>query len=243
LLATDAQVRTCVESIAGDFFSGLQHSSGARRIALDVRSPSPVRAASHRISHIDTLLPGMRVPLAVRTPPFAPAPSGYVQPSPPVAPIEPDNCPPIAVTPGAIEPFGPKRRIRTAYIVGTFMGLGLSLGFSVLSTQLNSRPTSAASPLAPGQILSAAPRLSQGATDEPALREVNMQDSGVGSALRSADNAFGSPKAKARAAPGATRDPVLVNSKNPKQLSTTASPAGNSDNAKPIASKRNRWGI
>ncbi len=240
LLASDTQVRTWVESIAGDFFSGLQHSSGIRRIALGVQSPSQAGAAPQRISHIDTLLSGFRAPVAARVPQFTPNPSGHSHGKTTAATTQLDNRPTIAATSGSIEPFGPKRRVRTAYVIGTFMGLGLSLGLSVLGTQFNTRPTSAASTLTPGQI-STIPQLAASvARDVPALSAAAEQDSGIAHPTEgSVANANASQQAKLSATQGVRCDHSSVNPIGPKRSSNRASNAA----VPPSSSNRNRWGI
>jgi hypothetical protein len=221
LLATDAQVRTWFENIAGDFLTGLQHSSGIRRIALGAQAKSPTTPASHRISHLDTLLPGgMRAPVAQRVPSFAPAPSGFSQARATTEPSEPDNRPAIDIAPASIEPFAPRRRVRAAYIIGTFMGLVLSLGLSLLGAQFNSGPTSTASTLSPGQRPNANQYLSAGAKAAPAQQADTEPDSGVQSATKSAAN---NGHGKTRVVRGAKRE--------------------HGANTPPIAPNRNRWGI
>ncbi len=223
LWASDAQVRTWVESLAGDFLAGLQHSSGVRRITLGAQPTSQVSSASHRISHIDTLLPGGMRPPVIQ--PFTPTPGTHSPNKISAETTNHDSRPAIAITP-VIEPFAPRRRVRAAYIIGTFMGLGLSLGLSLLGTQFNSGPTSAASTLASGQ----KPKLSPGAQDAPALQADMEPDSGlIDATKRAANNAH----AKARAMQGTKRNHAVA----------SGAPAGASANTPPNSSNRNRWGI
>jgi hypothetical protein len=231
LLATDAQVRMWFESVVGDVLTGLQHSSGMRRIPLGSQPTSPVSPALHRISHIDTLLPGgMRSPVARQVPPFIPTPGRYSQEKPTAETTPPDSRPAVAIPSGSLEPLAPRRRIRAAYVIGTFMGLGLSLGLSLLGAQLNSGPTSTASTLAPAQKPNKNHNLSPGTQVEPAAEADTFPDSGVANATRhSANSAHG----KVRTTQGARRD----------QTSISAAPAGTNANIAPVPSNRNRWGI
>ncbi len=243
LLSHESQVRTWLERIAGGFFSGLQHSSGVRRVPVELQPASPASPSLQRSSTIDTLLPGFRAPVAARVPPFFPTESGYSHEPTSSATTGPDSCPATAVTSFANEPVEPKHRIRKAYVIGTLLGVGLSLGLSYLGSRFSSRTTSTASTVAPGQISTKTEYLSPSDRASAAMLAAPGQDSGAARPMASSETSGTFSGQKARAAKAVSRDYSLVDPKDSKRSNATASPSGTSALTAPSPSHRNRWGI
>jgi hypothetical protein len=213
LLATDVQVRSWLENVAGDFLSDMQYSSGLRRVPSSLPPARSVDISPPGTSYIRSS--GHRAPTGVEV-----APAG---------------------TSSSEAPISRKRHVRRAYFIGTLLGITLSLILSYLGTRFKLRPTPTASALAPMPIPTKTENSSPSDRSSPAEPTASAQDAVAASPAESNDNA--PPQTKSTAPQAVGRDDALVDPKGFHPSNTKALRRGTKTTRRPIPASRNPWGI
>ena len=215
LLATDAQVRSWLESVAGDFLSDMQYSSGLRRVPSSLPPARSADISPPGTSYIRASRSGHRAPTRVEV-----APAGISRSEAPVS---------------------RKRHVRRAYFIGTLLGITLSLILSYLGTRFKLRPTPTASALAPMPIPTKTENSSPSDRSSQAEPAATAQDAVAAPPAESNDKVL--PQTKSRATPGVGRDVALIDPKGSHPSNTKALRRGTKTTRRPIPPGRNPWGI
>lgn len=241
LLAGESQVRVWLESIAGDYLSDVQHSSGVRPIPLSLQSSRLPTGASRRPSFYPTPLPGFHAPVTPGLATLQLVGSKEQHDTPLTAPNGQASQPVNSTEGGSEGESASRRPIRKAYFVGALLGIVASLGLGYLVSWLGSRLTTADNDASPSGLQN---RLERPSTHTQALvPSASAQAGSLGPTQeRSTVAQIAAKHTKSLVAPNIGRDAKQTDTT--ERANRAQTPATNAAKSRPTnAGSVNRWGI